>query len=143
MATAEEVIAQVQTYMLTLPGIRQALPDLPNRASTDMTSIAYFQTGAETNFPPEVRNSLDDLTIEVITPIGTDLERAHQRIIPLVDTVPNLLFYKLLNDQYWNKTVATIGNITYQYFTMKFNDIEYVGYRFIVHGVSRRTTLTA
>jgi hypothetical protein len=147
MATAEQVIAQVQTYMATLTGIRQALPDLPNQVSTELTSICYLISGTSGFVTPEGRIALDELIVEVITPIGTDLSRAHQRIIPFVDSVPNLLMKKMQLDK-WNSTVTSIGGsntqqmIGHQYFTMKFGDVDYMGYRFTVHAVKRLIDVT-
>ena len=142
MATAETVIAQIQTYMATLSGIREASSDPQDAYNADLISVGYLPSSIESFGPGGVRLSLGSFSIQVLVP-AKDLARDHQKLIPFVDSVPNLLEYKFINDNRWNGTVETIGEITVRWTTPEIDGVLYRGYEFMVLNVKREITLTA
>lgn len=143
MATAEEVIAKIQSYMLTLPGIRQAPDDPTESLSADVTSICYVESGSDKfiDGEPAMRTSLEIYSVEVLTP-RKSLPHDHQRIIPYVDSVPNLLIGKLKLDR-WGGTIATYSpQVNKQFISPTIAGVLYVGYKFSIQNVKRDTALT-
>lgn len=143
MATAEHVIAQIQSYIKTLPGVRFAPDDPVDSLSTDISSICYLDAGTDTfiDGSPAMRTSLETYAVEILTP-RRDLPRDHQRLIPFVDSVPNLLVGKLKLDRWGGTIQSYTPHIEKQFISKLSAGVEYIGYKFLIPGVKRDTAMT-
>ncbi len=109
MGSITDIIAQVQVYVATLSGIRQADALPPNMVSTSLASVCYPQTSHLVQEPCGMMDETHELLIEISCP-AQDLARDTARLAPFVKSVPMLLFKKY-NEDKWNHTVQVIGDI--------------------------------
>lgn len=137
----EAVVGQVQLYMGTLSGIRQADTLPPNTIASGLVSICYPQTTNYKQIPAGNMQGLHELLIEISLP-DLDRPRDVDRLLPFVESVPNLLF-KQLNSDHWNHTIDTIGEIDVNWPPCwKDGDMWRRGIQFIVHKVKIQTVIS-
>jgi hypothetical protein len=137
----QEAIAKVQTYMAALSGIRAAPAFPPEKLDPFPFSVAYAGGGVWEPGPAGVKTGLHIIVVEVHVARG-DLSHAVEKAMSFSDSVPNLLFSKLYNDNKWGGTLDTFQKITYTFGPMKWNDVQTIGFRFKVEGIKMQTAVT-
>lgn len=139
----EKAITQIQKYIATLDGIRAA-PAVPpeNIGGNYPFVLARPGTGTIGFGPTGVKKALHNIVIELHI-ARKDLPRDIATALPFCDSIPNLLQYKLLNDNKWNGTVDTFESIAYRFMSWDWEGgIKTVGFEFVVNNVKIQSALT-
>ena len=143
MATAEQVATQIKTYVATLTGIKESYDKPVGQIGTgQVVVIVYPPSGTNELVTPGERESLETYMLRVLIPLG-DIARNVDVLLPYVDSVPNLLWYKLVNDNQWNNMIDTFERIDHVFVNPTIAGVEYIGVEFKVIRVKRHITLTA
>ena len=134
MAVLETVIAQVQTYVGTLAGIRKAPAQPPDQMNAFPFAITYPSSGRWEMTPAGSKTGLHNIAIEIHI-MRKDLPRDFDKALDYSDLLPNLLFLKLKDDNKWNFTIDTFAAISYTFGPLGYGGFETLGFRFIVENV--------
>jgi hypothetical protein len=134
MASLETVIAQVQTYVATLTGIRKAPSQPPEQMNAFPFAISYPSSGTWRMAPAGSKTGLHNIAIEIHV-MRKDLPRDFDKAMDYSDILPNLLFLKLKDDNKWNFTIDTFGAISYTFGPLGYGGVDTLGFRFIVEEV--------
>jgi len=133
---------QMIQYVRTLRGIREAPDYAPEEIGNYPFALAYPGGGVMDFGPANDRKGLHTLTLELHI-ARKDLSNDVKKAAPFVDSIPNLLMYKLQNDNQWNGTISTFQRISYTFGSLGWNQIETFGVRFRVEEVKIQTAITA
>ena len=107
--TLDAICKQLQTYMLTLPDVRDAKDHPIENPLSGVVSMCYTGGGNASQQPPGEKQALHNIIINLSTP-RKDVPRDYAKLIPYVDSVPNKLLAQF-NTDHWNNLVDTFGNI--------------------------------
>jgi hypothetical protein len=138
----DDAIVQVQTYLAALPGIRQA-PAYPTDSAPVFPFVISRPGQGTWEFGPDgTKKGLHNIVIELHV-ARSDLARDVRQINPFCDSIPNLLFSKLINDNKWNGKISTFRSITYRYMTWDWgNNLMTIGIEFTVNEVKMQNAIT-
>lgn len=137
----QSVIAQMQTYMLTLDNVLAAPDKPPEQMHLFPFVVTFARRGTWKLAPAETKTGLHTIHIEVHV-ARVDLPYDVQAAMQYSDSVPELLMSKLLNDNQWNDTIDTFGDIDYEFGVLGWAKINTLGFRFIVKDVKVQTPIT-
>jgi len=143
MATLEQICAQVQTYMQTLTGVRNA-PAIPTDAAPAGTFTLCYPGGGNWQQRPAGGNKtgMHAIIVEVYLPYK-DTARDLAALYPFYENVPNLLLKKLHGDNYWNGTIVTFESISdAKPITIDYQGIKHWVIQFTVNGVKTISPVT-
>ncbi len=141
--TLAATIDQVQTYMRALSGIRAAPDEIPERVNVFPFVITRPGTGTWEFGAAGDKKGLHNIVIELHV-ARKDLPRDIATALPYCESIPNLLMYKLLNDNKWNGTVDTIGSIGYRFMVWDWSpELKTIGFEFTVNGVKILSAISA
>jgi len=133
MATLVDAIAQAQKYIRAMDGIKKS-ENPPDQMSVYPYAIAYPAAGDLAISPAGDCKGLHQIVIELHAE-RKDLAKAIETLLPYGETIPSLLFDKLLHDDKWQHTVDTFGKITYTFGPLDYNGIATIGFKFTIHDV--------
>ena len=139
MATIEQVVTQVQTYMATLSGIRSAPSSPPDSLGGLPMAVCIPQRG-RWSVGSQSKKGLHAIVIDIHIS-RKDAPRDYKAFVPYIESVPNLLFSELLNGK-WDGLVETIGDIEYATTTFDYAGMETVGLRFTVTDIKMISAIT-
>ncbi len=143
VTTLRAAITQIQTYMLTLSGMREAPTDPPEQPHVFPFAICAPYEGAWER-QAEMKRGLQVVTLDIHV-ARKDLPRDVQKLADYEAAVPNIL----LNNVTLNGTVDTIeGPIRWRFLTFDWggppgsiNRLQTIGFRFYIT-LKLRTTIT-
>lgn len=141
--TLAAAITQAQTYIAALSGIRAAPSTPPERVNVFPFVIARPGNGSIKFGATGAKKGLHNIIIELHV-ARKDLPRDVATILPYCESIPNLLMYKLLNDDKWNGTIDTFESITYRFMSWDWSpELKTIGIEFTVNDVKIQSELTA
>lgn len=142
--TLQAAITQAQTYISALSGIRAAPSTPPERVNVFPFVIARPGSGQIEFGATGTQKGLHNIVFELHIARKGDLPREVALTLPYVESIPNLLMYKLLNDSKWNSTISTFRSISYRFMTWDWSpELMTIGIEFTVNDVKIESALTA
>ncbi len=140
MPTIQDVVAQVQIYMATLPDIRSAPANPPESVNAFPFVVTLPHAGNWESQSAAWKRGLHAIVIDVHV-ARKDAPRDYQKFVPFVELVPNLLFNKLFLDK-WSGLIDTFRSIAYTTTTFDYAGTETVGLRFTVNDIKMQSAIT-
>jgi hypothetical protein len=139
VAALIDIIAKVQSYIGTLPGISDAPALPPDSLNGPVVSVTFPSSGNFVMLPQGVLKALHELLIE-LSVAYTDKPSNVATLAPFVEGIPMLLLKKLGTDQ-WGNTVDAIGKIDYTMGPYKDAGMDRIALRITVHEVKVQTAI--
>jgi hypothetical protein len=136
-----DAIAQVQTTVLTVTGIKAAPSVPPEQLSGEFPfSVAYPGEGNWTEAVAGLKQILAAIVVEIHFQRG-DLPSDVTAALGYGDSIPNALFKKLGTDKFGG-TISAFSNIRYTFGSMDWGSIKTIGWRFFLEGVKIQSAVT-
>jgi len=137
MATLSNAIAQVQSLVRGLAGVRDAPDYPPEKASAFPFAVAYPGTGRWVGGAPAgEKRGLHTIIVELHV-ARKDLPRDVEGAMGYVESIPNAI----LNAPTLSGTVDTVNEIRYTFGALNYGDLQTIGYRFEVD-IKQRSAVT-
>jgi hypothetical protein len=138
VSTLEAAITQIQTYALTLSGIRAAPAKPPDAVNVTPMAITYPRSGNWEGPSGAWKNGLQTVIVEILIP-AKDLPRDVATLMPYAESLPNIL----LKNPTLNGTVdCIVGKIAWTFGNLgEWAGVMMRGWRFEVT-VKMQTALT-
>ncbi len=137
-----DAIIQAQRYIRSLDGVKEA-PDYPPEAPNVYPFVIGRPGTGRWQFNPDgSKRGLHTIILELHVSrnnLPTDMER----VMPFVDSLPDLLMSKLLNDSKWKGTIDTFDDISYRPMFWDWgNNVKTIGVEFSVNGVKMQSAIS-
>lgn len=132
-------LTQIQTVLGALSGVRSAPATPPEAINATPIILVYPAFGRFTWDTPEGKRGLHNVGIDVLTE-ATDIARARTLLNPFVESIPNALFKGVRDNAF--TAFSAFGQIEYEFVSVKYAEIDYLGYRFVVTDLKIRDTIT-
>ena len=128
--TIQDVVANIQTTIDALSGVRSAPNYPPNQISTSLTAITYPASGVIGAQSSGWMKELHTVNIDLITPVQ-DLTRDLTLLNPFLRSIPNAL----IKAPTFGGNAETFDSVSYSYIVIEDGGIQYRGYRFVISGI--------
>lgn len=134
MPTLQDAIVKVQSYMATLPGVRQASSAPPDAIGAFPFITAYPASGSWLpGTPAGAKTGLHNIAVEVHV-ARKNLPSDYAAVVGFCETVPNILMKQLYADQ-WGGTIQTFARVSYQFTALNYAGVDTLGFRFTIENV--------
>ena len=139
MATLQQVIDDIQDATGALTGIRAAPDEPTDNAAAYPFVVAFAGTGRYELGSSEMRG-LHSVIVQLHvshTNLPTDVATA----MAYAKAIPNAIFSAFITDQL-NETAQAIGDISYTFGSMKYGEVDTLGFQFTVEGIKTRDAIS-
>lgn len=140
MPTLEAVCAQIQTYMLALPGVKAAPALAPDNITQYPFSVCHPVSGVWAIESYPLKRGLHKVALDLHVAFK-DTPTDFKTLFPFVEAVPNLLFKKLLDDNKWNGLIETFDSVDYAFVSLIYGGTQTHGIQFVINGVKMRSSI--
>lgn len=137
MGTIIQVVADIQTMVDALTGVRNAPSYPPNILPEGLTAVTYPVSGVIGANSSGWMQELHSVNIDLVLP-AKDLARDLTVLWPFLRSIPN----GIMSDPDFGSNASTFNDISYQYIVFDEAGIQYRGYRFTISGIKIQPTLT-
>lgn len=141
MATVQVVCAQLQTYMLTLTGIRGAPALPPDNINAFPFAVCHAVSGNVSSESYPNKRGLHKIAIDVHVSFK-DTAREFGVLMPYLESVTDLLYSKLWSDDLWNGTIDTFESVDYTFVQLTYGGVQTHALQFVINGVKIRGVIS-
>ncbi len=140
-------LTEIQTLMAALTGVRSVPANPPDAIGVDPVVLVYAAFGNVRQKTFDDTIALHNIGIDVLVS-NTDLARARKVLNPFIDSIPAALYSARKSGSL--TAIETFGGgagegdrgIDYEFISPTYNDVAYLGYRFVVNDVKITTLIT-
>lgn len=138
----QSAITNIKTQIEAITGIKGASDYLPDSLPATDNWVVLYPGQSTFEINAGMMKELGNITIELHTPRRGDLAGAIRRVMPYWEAIPNCIYYEVMDTQL-TAAVSTVGMITCSgLISMKYNDIDTIGFRYTVTGVKIESSIT-
>ena len=143
----ENACSEIVTVLRNTGAFGQVPLNPPSMISYSEFALVYPSNGNVTIGAVGTREGLNNIAIDILTK-NTDLARAINRIIPMIDIVAHAVEFQVSYDSddnvggLFNNTIDTFSRFTYSYIPLTdFGGVPVIGYHCMMEDVKIRTNL--